>query len=440
MLVSTHKLILLLIMLMLVTSPGHAQGQEWSLEQCIDTAFVHNKNLMMAKNQTELAHQKREETKAQLLPKLFFQGDYRYYTDLPYQLMPQSAFGGEEGIFREVQFGVPHNIGAHLTFKMPLYDPQIMGSIKATETLQELSHLQETKTREQIYLEISNLYYNAQILKNKLEFIRKNLANSQQLEKNTQILFEQTLAQRTDLDKVILQSQQLQTSEIQVSSQYITVLQSLKFAMGLPLDAELEVPATINSREEKTWTEKSTIDMQIQESRYKLAQQELNTLQLSKLPSLSLYGNYGTTGFGYTGSPDSFLNFYRVSFAGVQVSYPLFNGTITRKKIRQKKTELTNSQLQRDLVAEQAQLQTQTAILQQRTAKHQLLTSQSQIKLAESVYQRTLMQQMEGIASLTDVLLADNALRESQQQYLNAMVDYLKATLEIKKTSGNLLN
>ena len=91
------------------------------------------------------------------------------------------------------------------------------------------------------------------------------------------------------------------------------------------------------------------------------------------------------------------------------------------------------------MVAEQNQMQSQTARIQQNVARQQLQTSYSQILLAESVYQRTLLQQREGVASLTEVLLADNALRESQQQYLNAMVDYLKATLEIKKTSGNLL-
>jgi hypothetical protein len=49
---------------------------------------------------------------------------------------------------------------------------------------------------------------------------------------------------------------------------------------------------------------------------------------------------YGTTGFGYNGQPASFLDFYPIGFAGIQLSYPLFNGTVTLRKINQKTLEL----------------------------------------------------------------------------------------------------
>lgn len=440
MLVSIHKQLIFPVLIFLLSFPVNAQEKEWSLEECIDTAFVRNKNLLIAQNQLEIAELRNQEAKANLIPKLMVQGDYKYFSDLPYQLLPNVAFGGIEGTYKEIQFGVPHNIGASLSFKMPIYDPQIMGSIQVSETYQELSLLQQSKTKEQVYLEISGLYYNAQILKNRLDFLRKNLINSQRLHKNTELLYDQKLAMRTDLDKVTLQIQQLEMQVFQAESQYNTILKGLKFAMGLPLDTELEIPTAIAQVEETNWETKSTLDYQIQESRYKIVNHELRTLKNSRIPSLSLLGNYGATGFGYTGDPEAFLDFYRVSFVGAQVSFPLFNGTVTQKKIRQKEIELATSQVQKDLVADQTLLQTQTALMQQSVSARQLETSKSQIELAESVYNRTLLQQQEKMASLTEVLLADNALRDSQQQYLNAMVDYLKATLELKKSSGNILN
>ena len=354
--------------------------------------------------------------------------------------MPQAAFGGPEGVFKEIQFGVPHNISANLTFKMPLYDAQVMGGIRASETYQELTFLQEVKTKEQVYLEVSNLYYNAQILKNKLAFIHENLNNSRKLEKNTRLLYEQTIAQRTDWDKVTLQNQQLESVALQVESQYETVLKALKFVMGLPISAEMDIPLAIRLGESEVWSTQKTMDELIQEKKQQLSQQELTTIRNSRIPSLALYGNYGRTGFGFTGDPESFLNFYPVSFIGLQLNMPLFNGTITQKKVSQKKIELQNNQLQQELIVQQTDMLHQNALLQSQVAKNQLQTSRQQIQLAESVYQRTLLQQQEGLASLTEVLLADNALRDAQQLYLNAMVEYLKANLDIKKTSGNLLN
>jgi len=440
MLVNTYIHKLTLILILFVSTQAHAQVKEWSLEACIDTALVQNKNILIAKNQGEIAQLKNQEAKSQLLPKVFLQGDYRYFTELPYQLMPQSAFGGPEGVFKEIQFGVPHNISANLTFKMPIYDPQVMGSIKASEAYQELTFLQEAKTKEQVYLEVSNLYYNAQILKNKLAFIRENLSNSQKLQKNIRLLFEQTLVQRTDLDKVLLQNQQLESAAIQVESQYETVMKALKFVMGLPLDVEMEIPLEIHWKETEQWTTQKTLDEMIQDKKQQVSLLELSTLKSSRIPNLALYGNYGQTGFGFTGNPESFLNFFPLSFVGVQLSVPLFNGTITHKKINQKKIELENNQLQQELIAQQTDMLYQNAVLQIQVSKSQLQTNQQQIILAESVYQRTLLQQQEGLVSLTEVLLADNALRDAQQAYINTMVEYLKANLDIKKTSGNLLN
>jgi hypothetical protein len=62
---------------------------------------------------------------------------------------------------------------------------------------------------------------------------------------------------------------------------------------------------------------------------------------------------YGTTGFGYNGQPASFLDFYPIGFAGIQLSYPLFNGTVTLRKINQKTLELRNNELQFGLLTEQ---------------------------------------------------------------------------------------
>ena len=80
------------------------------------------------------------------------------------------------------------------------------------------------------------------------------------------------------------------------------------------------------------------------------------------------------------------------------------------------------------------------AILQKNTAQANLPAAQQQISLATSVYQQTLVQQQQGTATLADILLADNALREAQTNYLNALIDYLKADLEWKKASGSIKN
>ncbi len=83
-------------------------------------------------------------------------------------------------------------------------------------------------------------------------------------------------------------------------------------------------------------------------------------------------------------------------------------------------------------------MQFENAKLQTLVAQKSVATTLEQIRLAQIVYEQTALQQKEGVASLTDIVLADNALREAQQTYLSAVIDYLKADLELKKLTGNI--
>ncbi|MDF2157215.1 TolC family protein [Algoriphagus sp. CAU 1675] len=438
MLVNIHKLSVLFLLAFLIGAK--VQAQEWTLKQSLDTALLRNKALKMATNQLAAADLKNQESRSQLLPKILATADYKYFSQLPYQMLPQVAFGGPEGVYRAVQFGVPHTIMGNINLRMPIYDPQVMAGIQISESYQELAEWQRVKTEEQVYLEVSNLYYNAQILKNQVAFFEANQVNGEKLERNVRLLYEQKLASRTDLDKVILQNQHLQSQIIRLRNQYMTVLQQLKLAIGIPLDQEMDVVSEVQMGEEEVPIAGLTSEIRIQELREKVINQELTTIKNSRIPSVNLIANYGMTGFGYSGAPESFLNFYPQSFIGAQISFPIFNGTATTKKIRQKELELENATLQKSLLADQNQVQYQTALRQQATAKNQILTTASQIQLAESIYTKSLLLQQEGLATLTDILLADQSLRTSQQAYLDAMVEYLKATLELKKSSSTLLN
>lgn len=438
-LVNVHKQTLFLLFILIGVQA--AQAQVWSLQQCIDTAQLHNKNLQMSRNNISIGEQKAKEAKANLIPKVTANTDYKYFTNLPYQLMPLSTFNptAPEGQFKEAQFGVPHNINANLQLSMPLYNSQVYGAIQTTKIASELTELQYKKNEEQIYFEISNLYYNAQILHHKLAFIDSNLVNATRLLKNMQLLNEQLLAKGTDVSKVKLQVAQLTTQKESINSKYEQVLNALKFNMGISIEQNLQIEPTILYQNTNEYTPSSTLDIRIIKTQTRLLSSELSTLNKSRfLPSLNLIGMYGTTGFGYDKKPNDFLKFYPIGYAGIQLSYPLFNGTVTQRKINQKKFEFQNNELQFEILTEQNNMQVLNAKMQKEVAKKTVETTTEQIQLAQTIYEQTILQQKQGTASLTDVLLANNALREAQQTYLSAVIDYLKADLELKKLTGNI--
>jgi OMF family outer membrane factor len=418
-------------------------AQQWSLEQCLDTAQVRNKNIQIAKNDLSLSAQREKEAKANLLPKLTVNADYKYFINLPYQLLPLSTFNpaAPEGQFNEAQFGVPHNINANLQLAIPLYNPVAYGGIEVSKIASELSELQYERKEEQVYFEVANLYYNAQILQAQKAFFERNLANADRLLGNLQLLRQQLLVTGTDVGKVELQITQLTTQINAVDSKIEQVLSALKFAIGISARESFRIDPVIESPSVAEYSLQTSLEVRITQTQNRLLNSELRTLNSSRyFPAINFIGSYGTTGFGYDKKPNDFLNFYPLGFAGMQISYPLFNGTVTLRKIDQKQIELRNNELASSLLQDQNAMQVANAELQRRTAYQAIATTEQQIKLAQTIYDNTILQQKQGVATLTEILLADNALREAQQANLNSIIEYLKADLELKKLTGNISN
>lgn len=413
-------------------------SQTWTLQQCIDTALVHNNSLQISRNNIALGNEKQKEAKSNIIPKINLTSDYKYFVELPYQIMPMSAFGGPEGEFKEIQFGVPHNINASVQASLPLYNPQIAGGIRNSKIASQITEIQYRKTEEELFFEISNLYYNAQILQHQLAFIDSNIVNTSKLLENLRLLHTQLMVKATDVSKVELQKEQLLTQQQLIKSNIDQVISALRFTMGLSADVDISVETDIRTNSLDAYSNLATTDEQLVNAQNRLLQSEMKTLKTSRLPSLSAYGSYSQIGFGYNEKPNDFLNFHASGFVGVQLSVPLFGGMVTSRKISQKSLEIQNNTLQIGLINEQKNMQVENAIQQRNVAHRNITNGLSQISIAKTIYEQTLLQQTEGTAGLTEVLLADNALREAQQNYLTVMVTLLKTDLELKKLTGNL--
>lgn len=438
MLVNTHKQAKILIML-IAWSGQSVWSQSWSLKQCLDTAIAHNKPLEISRNGIEISEQKNKEAKAGFIPKIQGNADYKYYIDLPYQLMPLSVFGGPDGQFKEVQFGVQHNLNFNGQIAMPIFNPQLIGGIEGSRVGIDLSKLQYQKSEEQLLFDMHQLYYNAQALEYQVGYIDSSIANMKKLLTIVSSLQAQQMAKRSDVGKIELQISQLNTQKEIVSNRYEQVISAMLFTMGIEMSREIKVEKLGSVFESGDYSRHETTEIQIAKIQEKRLQTELKALKLSYLPSLSMYATYGAMGLGYDKAPNKFINFYPMGFAGVQFSYPLFDGTITLRKIKQKKTEIKNSKLQTELSIEQNEMLTGNAIRQRKQAYQTVENAKKQIQLATTLYDQVLLQHRQGLASLNDVLMSDNSLREAEQTYVNAVIEYLKSDIELKRLTGNKL-
>lgn len=440
MLVSAHKQIVLGI-LFIVSFFQITHAQTWSLQQCIDSAEVHNKRLRINSLEMESSLQQVRVVEGNRIPKLNLYADYKYFTDLPYQLMPMSVFGGPEGQFKEAQFGVPHHLNADLTLAIPIYNPELYGNIKTSRAATELTRIQNLKSKEEVFFEVSTVYYNAQIIAQGLDFIDSNIINAKQLLRSVELLQTQELVTGTDVNRARLKLLQLEKERESTAVKYGNVMNILKFLMGKSLAENIEIDKTIDFEKIENYTTETSISIQLAEARSRLLQTQINTLQKTRyLPSLNAFATYGTTGYGYDEEPNRFLNFYPKGLAGIQLSMPLFNGMVTKRKVISKQLEIDASTLQIELIQDQTNVNIENALSEKDNANRTKEIVAEQLKLAELIYDQTILEHNEGIVSLTDVIMAETEVNKAQMDYLATIIEYLKADLKLKKESGVLLN
>ncbi|HOY20593.1 MAG TPA: TolC family protein [Haliscomenobacter sp.] len=438
-LVNIHTLVVVLGILLIGQSRNVLHAQTQTLPQCIAKALSNNKNLQVVRNNLNLNQLRQQEARSNLLPKATVLADYKFFTNLPYQLLPLSVFNGPEGQYKEAQFGVPHNLATNIQLALPLYNPQIKAGVKGVEIAADMGTLQVEKSEEQVIFEVTNLYYNAQIVQHQRLFVDSNLVNVDRLLATMRLLRAQGLAKGTDIVKVELQQAQLQAQRLQLDGKLAQVLNSLKFFMGQNLDTLLSIPTGVEPMDKLEYPVSASVDARMMQVQNRILVNELDLLKKSKLPTVSVVASYGLAGFGYGKQPDPFFKIFPTGFIGAQTTYPIWNRT-TRFKLAQKQVEITSNRLQLEQIQAQNDLQVANAILQRNTAQANIPTARQQIALANSVYQQTLVQQQQGTANITDILMADNDLRGAQNQYLNTLVEYLKADLELKKASSSLKN
>lgn len=431
------KTIMILIGSMLLTN-GHAQAQPLSLKQCIDTALLYNRSVELSRLEIASAREKSREVKSNLVPKLNAMADYRYYIDQPYQLMPADAFAGPEGAYKEVQFGTPHNVNANLQLSVPLIHPVVLHSVKTARSGIQLAEIQKTKTDEEVILDVTVTYYNAQILHHQLAFLDSNISNNTKLVQNITLLHQQQMAKGSDVDRLKLKLEQAITQRSTVFSQYQQLVNALKFLMGKPVSENLEIMMSDASHPPMDFFPGMTTEMLLIDKKLEVNQSELKGIMKTRLPSLSAFGVYGTNGFGASGA-NSFFNFYPIGYVGAQLTIPIFNGNVTHHKIEQKKLELEKTVIQKEQITEKTALDRINAEMQYALANRNVTVTDDQIELAARIYENTILQNQQGLASMTDLLLADTELREAQQNYIVALINLRRAELEYLRATGNIM-
>ena len=309
-----------------------------------------------------LNRQVREEevglVRAGLLPKLNVFGTAEYALILPTQVIPESAFGGQDGKFRKVQFGMPLNFSSGVEFTLPLLNFEKWAQLEKAKLQSAETSWSQKALLESLHIQITQWYFQALVSK---EMARLNAENIQVVNELMRILEERKrrgILEPADYNRSRNLQLNVEAAQRDYNKAWNECVINLRALLNTPGAVSLELTESIASFEwpvndlnatiishRPAWNEAT--------ARTEVAKQFLIESKKAALPELSLSSRYL-----YNWQMNNAQNIhFDVSTVGVRLDYNLFNGGYHRRQQKKADLSLQSAYLQ--------QQQTESALIQQ---------------------------------------------------------------------------
>jgi outer membrane protein TolC len=428
------------VLLLSVSTLSHAQ--DVTLDQLINKALSGNYSVQAARLDELKTEAQIAEVKAGARPQVNLSGDYKRYLKIPGQVVPASAFGGPEGSYSVLAFGLPYNLSTSVQASQALYNQSLLIATKVAKTSRDVSALQTQKTKEDVAYNVSATYYNLQTTAQQIAFLQKNLASTERLIQITDLLYQNKLAKGVDVDRLQLSRTASQTQIQSLQATYNQLLNALKLLTGTPQTDSLSVQTAIDEVVPVTPANEYTInrtDLQLLDRQKDLNSLQQRTIKAGFVPTVSAYGVANSTAYAIGGDNSYFKNVPGY-WLGIQLNWNLFDGLARKAKLSQNRIDDQKLDVQLRQTRESISVDIANSRNQFLVQQQNLATNRGQVSLAEKVYSQTQLQFKEGTVDITDVVQAENSLREAQNNYLNTLVSLRTAELDWKKATGSLIN
>jgi outer membrane protein len=436
---------IILIFLSSFALTANAQVKTLTLKDALSYALQNKADAKKAKLDVENSEYKIQEIRSRALPQISLNGSLTYNPILQTSVIDGAAFGAP-GTTIQATFGQKWSSGAGISLTQAIFDQSVFRGLRAAKSTREFYQINDQLTEEQVIERVANNYYQVYVQRQKLILLDSTFVNTTKVRDIVKGQFDNGLAKKIDLDRIVVKMSNISTQRQQILNALQLQENALKFYMGMPMETQIEIPQTQFDVTPSALAEAPNFANRTEYLLLK-KQEELLVLQKKSVeagyyPTLSLSAGYNYLGQGpempLFAKPADGVYWSDYSAIGLNLKVPIFTGFGTRAKVRQAdvqirslQEDIKDTQLSLDLDYKNATSQIQNSIVTIENQKENML-------LAGDILKNTKNNYLQGLASLTDLLDAENASIEAQNNYTAAILDYKVAEIALIKSKGEL--
>lgn len=402
-----------------------------TLDQALQIAFKNSPDIQAALSQVENYRGVVDQARAMFNPTFSVQASTTFQGPIT---TIQSTNGGSTSMIASP------DKEASLSVTLPLdVSHQLKYSSDIAKYNFQIQYLSMVSVSEQLIVDVKNAYY--ELLRNcgQKAVAQAAVDSAGARLENIKAKFEEGAAPKYDVTSAEVEldnyNQELMTAQNNVNLAQASLNQILGVDVNYPTQiVSIDVPITINlvdiPKSVKT-AYAHRPEVKAAQSQVTLSQTNVKLQRTGLLPSLSLSGgpNYDFTPTGYTSNNFSWS-------AGVILSMSIWDGGVTKAKVRQAKAGVQNSiatlNQQKLAVAKEVRqyaLNLQNAALRTQTTAHAVSLAEDALSIANDRYNA-------GVAVLVEVTNAQSQLSQARFNYVDALYDYAIALAQLQRATS----
>jgi outer membrane protein TolC len=418
-------------------------GYTFTLPQAIDYAFKNQAAVLNAQLDEQIAKNTVKQTTGIGLPQVSASFSFQDFLKLPTSLLPGDFFG-QPGKQVPVQFGVKYQSALGLEASQLLFDGSYLVGLQAAKTYKELSIRNSKRTKIETAVAVSKAYYSVLVSNEQLGLLDANLVRLHKSLHDIEAYYKNGLVEKVDVDRLRVLTNNLETERENVLRLLALNTNLLKFQMGMPIEANLtlsdsikELSLTADVLVSDSLAYKNRIEFSLGQTQKKLNELNLKRYKSEFLPSIVAFGS---TSNSYQNNSFSQLysNYYPTSLVGLKLSLPIISGgqriykiKNARLEVQKSANDLANLQNGINLEINQAKISFLNGLQSLENQKRNMELSKEVLRISKVKYDQ-------GVGSSLEVTAAETSLKESQNNYINALYESLINKVNLDRALGRI--
>ncbi len=325
-----------------------------------------------------------------------------------------------------------------------IFNRDVLLASKSANDVRKQIRQTTTSDKIDVAVNVSKAFYDVLLTQKQIELLDEDIIRLERSLKDSYNQYQSGIVDKTDYKRATISLNNSKAEKKTDQEMLKAKIANLKLQMGYPTNGDLQLQYDSTQMESQvlidtnqTVNYSNRIEFQLLETQKKLQIDNLKYNKWSFLPTVSAFGSYNLS---YLNDEFSKLysNNFPYSYAGLQLSFPIFQGTKRIQNIRV--AELQVKRVDWDITSVKDNINSQyvQALSTYKGYLNDYHSLKDNVELARDVYNTLNLQYRSGIKTYLDVITAETDLRNAESNYTNALYQVLSSKLDVQRALGTV--